>query len=227
MPPFFQNGAMNILVTDDHPIMRDALVLVLTTLLPGDQIMCAAGLEQAFEIMRACSIDLVILDLGLPDCVGIDALRQLRLEAPGMRVVVFSDNADRATVLAALEAGAMGFIPKTASSDVLQGALRIVLAGSIYIPLEALENGTAATLKPRPPPRLEDLATLTPRQREVLELLLAGHSNKGICRQLAIAENTVKVHVSAVLRALGAENRAQAVLVASKLGVRVPFAVQP
>jgi len=218
---------MNILVTDDHPIMRDALVLVLATLLPGEQVLCAASLQQAFEILRACSIDLVILDLSLPDCLGIEALTLLRQMAPEVRVVVFSGNTERATVLAALEAGAMGFIPKTVSSDVLQGALRIVLAGSIYIPPEALENGASAAPEPRPAPRIEDLNALTPRQREVMELLLMGHSNKGICRHLAIAENTVKVHVSAVLRALGAENRAQAMLAASRLGVRVPFAVQP
>lgn len=215
---------MKILVTDDHPIMRDALKITLGALMPEAEILCAGQLGEAVAMARAQPPDLAILDLGLPETTGIGALTRFREMVPEVPVVVFSAADDRATVLAALDAGAMGFIPKTVPSDVLMSALRIVFAGAIYVPPEALDGAQVASLDRTLPPRSDEFAALTPRQREVMQLLLQGHSNKRICRQLDIAENTVKVHVSAVLRALGAENRTQAVLAASRLGVQIPFA---
>jgi DNA-binding NarL/FixJ family response regulator len=211
---------MKILVTDDHPIMRDALQLTLGTLVPEAEIFSTGNLDEAIALARQHAPELVILDLGLPSHSGIEALTRLREQVPEVRVVVFSGADNRAVVIAALDAGAMGFIPKTVQSNVLISALRLVLAGGIYVPPEALSFGEPAT--GRPAPRQEDYAALTPRQREVMQLMLMGHSNKAICKQLAISENTVKVHVSAVLRALGAENRTQAVLAASKLGIQLP-----
>jgi len=215
---------MKILVTDDHPIMRDALKLALGSILPTGEILCAGHLTEAVAMARSHTLNLVILDLGLPDHSGIGALVRFRELVPDVPVVVFSATDDRATVLAALDAGAMGFIPKTVPSDVLLSALRIVFAGAIYVPPEALDGASVPALDRPPPPRSEEFSALTPRQREVMQLLLMGHSNKRICRQLEIAENTVKVHVSAVLRALGADNRTQAVLAASRLGVQLPLA---
>ena len=212
---------MKILVTDDHPIMRDALKLTLGAILPDAEVLLAGHLDEAVALARAQAPTLAILDLGLPAHSGIGALTHFREQVPEVPVVVFSTFENRGVVLAALDAGAMGFIPKTASSSVLVSALRLVLAGGIYVPPEAVNFGELSTPQ-RPAPRAEDYAALTPRQREVMQLMLMGHSNKAICKQLAISENTVKVHVSAVLRALGAENRTQAVLAASKLGVQLP-----
>ncbi|MDB5803493.1 MAG: bacterial regulatory s, luxR family protein [Betaproteobacteria bacterium] len=214
---------MKILVTDDHPIMREALKIALASMLPDGEIICAGTLGEAVSLARAHEPTLAILDLGLPGQSGIGSLTSFREQVPEVPVVVFSALDDRATVLSALDAGAMGFIPKTVPSDVLMSALRIVFAGAIYVPPEALDGGSAPTVDRPAPPRPEEFAALTPRQREVMQLLLQGHSNKRICRQLSIAENTVKVHVSAVLRALNAENRTQAVLAASRLGVRMPL----
>ena len=215
---------MKILITDDHPIMRDALRITLGAILPEGEILCAGHLDEAVGMARSHSPNLAILDLGLPGHAGIGALVHFREQVADVPVVVFSATADRATVLSALDAGAMGFIPKTVPSDVLLNALRIVFAGAIYVPPEALDGAQAPAPDRAPPPRSEEFSALTPRQREVMNLLLQGHSNKRICRQLSIAENTVKVHVSAVLRALGAENRTQAVLAASRLGLQMPLA---
>jgi len=215
---------MKILVTDDHPIMREALKIALGSMLPDGEIICAGTLDEAVRLARAHEPSLAILDLGLPGQSGIGSLTSFRQQVPEVPVVVFSAMDDRATVLSALDAGAMGFIPKTVPSDVLMSALRIVFAGAIYVPPEALDGAQAPAADRPAPPRSEDFGALTPRQREVMNLLLQGHSNKRICRQLSIAENTVKVHVSAVLRALNAENRTQAVLAASRLGVRMPLA---
>jgi DNA-binding NarL/FixJ family response regulator len=214
---------MKILVTDDHPIMREALKIALASMLPDGEIICAGTLDEAVSLARAHEPSLAILDLGLPGQSGIGSLTSFREQVPEVPVVVFSALDDRATVLSALDAGAMGFIPKTVPSDVLMSALRIVFAGAIYVPPEALDGGSAPTADRPAPPGPEEFAALTPRQREVMQLLLQGHSNKRICRQLSIAENTVKVHVSAVLRALNAENRTQAVLAASRLGLRMPL----
>jgi DNA-binding NarL/FixJ family response regulator len=212
---------MKILVTDDHPIMRDALKITLGAIVPEAEIFSTGKLDEAVALGRQHTPDLIILDLGLPEHSGIEALTRLREALPEARVVVFSGADNRAVVIAALDAGAMGFIPKTAASSVLISALRLVLAGGIYVPPEAVNFAENAS-PPRPAPRAEDYAALTPRQREVMQLMLMGHSNKAICKHLSISENTVKVHVSAVLRALGAENRTQAVLAASKLGIQLP-----
>lgn len=214
---------MKILVTDDHPIMRDALKLALAAMLPDGEIICAGTVDEAVRLAHAEEPRLAILDLGLPGQSGIGSLVRFRAEVPEVPVVVFSATDDRVTVLSALDAGAMGFIPKTVPADVLMSALRIVFAGAIYVPPEALDGNEPPAPGRPTPPRSEEFAALTPRQREVMQLLLQGHSNKRICRQLSIAENTVKVHVSAVLRALGAENRTQAVLAASRLGVQMPL----
>lgn len=212
---------MKILVTDDHPIMRDALKITLGAIVPEAEIFSTGKLDEAVALGRQHAPDLIILDLGLPEHSGIEALTRLREELPEARVVVFSGADNRSVVIAALDAGAMGFIPKTAASTVLISALRLVLAGGIYVPPEAV-NFADNALPQRAAPRSEDYAALTPRQREVMQLMLMGHSNKAICKHLSISENTVKVHVSAVLRALGAENRTQAVLAASKLGIQLP-----
>ncbi|MGH8799786.1 MAG: response regulator transcription factor, partial [Casimicrobiaceae bacterium] len=124
---------------------------------------------------------------------------------------------DRATVERALDLGAMGFIPKTANTRVLIDALRLVLSGGVYVPAEL--PGTAAA-RPRAAARAQDLG-LTVRQSDVLRLLVQGKPNKLICRDLRLSEGTVKVHVSAILRALNVHNRTQVVIELARRGVRL------
>lgn len=219
---------MKIMLVDDHALFREGLRLVLTQLDPGTEIVEAENCAQAFGIARRrTDLDLVLLDLSLPDISGMEALHRLRAEYAGLPVVVLSGHDDRATIIEALDAGAMGFIPKSSTSRVMMSALRLVLANGVYIPPAALtapgarpsaidagnELDTASHL-----PRVPDKA-LTERQMQVLELLVQGKPTKLICRELGLAEGTAKVHIASVLRALHVANRTQAVVAVSQLGI--------
>jgi DNA-binding NarL/FixJ family response regulator len=212
---------MRILVVDDHPLMAEALTLAVMTLEGGATVESASDLPGAFA--KADAADLCLLDLGLPGCVGMQALELMREKAPTLPVVVISGTNDPASILAALDLGAMGFIPKTAPRDVLLGAVRLVASGGVYIPMEALNARAAGAVSPRnaaAPAKPADLG-LSERQAEVLSELLKGLPNKLIARKLGISENTAKIHVSAVLRALGVSTRTQALIAASRLGLRL------
>ncbi|MGZ8258945.1 MAG: response regulator [Caldimonas sp.] len=212
---------MKILIVDDHALVRDALARVLMGLDPEATVFEAGDPEAAFRtVEREPDLDLALLDLSLPGMHGLTALRSLRAEHPAVAVVVISATSDRDTVQQVLELGAMGFIPKSSSSEVMKNALRLVLAGSVYVPPELVGRGTAA-----PPVEAEgahgrrtprDIG-LTPRQAQILALMMEGLSNKRICRELDLAESTVKNQISAILKALHATSRTQAVLAAGKL----------
>lgn len=220
---------MKILVVDDHPLIREALRQVLQGLDRQLDLLEAQSGDEALETARDHpDISLILLDLTLPGPDGFDVLRQLRDGHPGMPVVVLSAADQPDTVLRAIDGGAMGFIPKTSSSQLLLNALRLVLSGAIYLPLEVLrkeqEIPPAAPRAPATPVELRDPAEigLTGRQAQVLALLVQGKPNKLICRDLNLAEGTVKIHVTAILKALGVANRTQAVIAVSKLGLRLP-----
>jgi len=205
---------MRILVVDDHPLMTDVLRTVLGTLDQVAEIKSANDLDAAFAIAASGEFDMVMLDLGMPGCTGVEAVEPFRARFPALPVVVVSGVSDPKVINAALDRGAMGFIPKSAPGEVLLQAVRLVISGAIYVPVEALNA---------PPLPLHAAAglNLSPRQREVLDLLLKGLSNKLIARKLDISENTTKIHVSAVLDALGVATRTQAVIAASRLGLRL------
>ena len=217
---------MRILVVDDHPLMADALHLTLTGLERQAQVQTASDLQAAFQLASIePDFDLVMLDLGLPGCSGVQALERFREHFPNLPVVVVSATSDVAIITAALDLGAMGFIPKTSPRDVLLNAIRLVASGGIYVPVEALKQrtgetaGSSARLQSAPESFAE--LGLSPRQKEVLSLLLKGLPNKLIARKLDISENTTKIHVSAVLHALGVSTRTQALIAASRLGLRL------
>jgi len=204
---------VRILVVDDHPLMTDALRAALTRFDQRAEIESAADLENAFRLAATPpEFDLTLLDLGLPGCSGVEALQRYRKRFPELPVVVVSGASDGASIKAAVELGAMGFIPKTYPGPALLNALQLIVSGKIYVPVEALQAEPAGSAS---------IAGLSPRQTEVLSLMLKGMQNKVIARKLDIAENTVKQHVSAVMRALGASTRTQAVIAASRLGVRL------
>jgi DNA-binding NarL/FixJ family response regulator len=170
-----------------------------------------------------------LLDLALPGVHGLDALAVLRERYPELPVVVLSADEGQQTVLQAIERGAMGFIPKSSPREVMLIALRLVMAGGIYLPptvlqQPVLESGSelAGGIQPQgaPPRTLADLG-LTARQVQVLRLLLQGKSNKLICRELDLAEGTVKIHVSAILKALQVTTRTQAVIAVGRMGLRI------
>lgn len=217
---------MKILMVDDHHLIRDGMRPVLQQLtMPGDpvEVFEAASFEAALEAADSHpDLDLVLLDLRLPDVTGFAALSDLQDRHPGLPIVVMSGEDDPALVRAAFEHGALGYIPKSSTTQVILNALRLVLSGGTYLPREVMGSTqapaaevaapTARTL----PPGLD----ITPRQADVLTLLLAGKSNKGICRELNLAESTVKNHVAAVFKALNVTTRVQVVLAAARLGIK-------
>jgi DNA-binding NarL/FixJ family response regulator len=169
-------------------------------------------------------LDLVLLDLGLPDRNGFEALSEIREQHVGIPVAVLTASSAEEDIARALGLGAVGFVPKSASRAVTVGALKLILSGGVYIPPEILD-GLTSRYKAAKPADKEDARPvtirlgLTARQFDVLKLMMAGKSNKAICRELDLAEPTVKNHVTAILKALGATNRTEAVVIAGALGV--------
>ncbi len=210
---------MKILVVDDHPLIQEALQHVLAALDPALELIQAQDASEAHAALsREPDTDLILLDLTLPGSDGFELLGDLRREWPGMPVLVLSATHDRATVEHALDLGAMGFIPKTANTRVLLEALQLVLSGGVYVPTESARPNGA--VRPQPVTRPDQLG-LTLRQADVLKLLVQGKPNKLICRDLRLSEGTVKVHVSAILRALNVRNRTQVVIELARRGVRL------
>ncbi len=210
---------MQVLLVDDHALFREGLALLLQGLDPAVGVTHAATAEAALVAAAAHGFDLVLLDLALPGRPGLDVLYALHRDGEGPPVVVMSGSDDRATVMAALQAGAMGFVPKSSPSAVMIGALRVVLGGGIYLPPDVFlgdagSRKTASDAKPG--------LALTPRQWQVLRLILEGRSIKLIAQALDTSANTTKTHVSAVLRALGVTSRTQAIVAVHRLGLRVP-----
>lgn len=208
---------MRALVIDDHPLVHEIMPVVLRRALGevavSTEVTLEGGLAQAGGAEQP---DLVLLDLGLPGCAGLDALSRFRTKFPKLLLVVLSATCDRGSILGALEAGAVGYIPKTSTPDVMVAALKLVAAGGTYVPSEALEEPAA---KGAPRRRRAPSLDMTERQKDVLRLILKGYNNERIAAELAIAPNTVKQHAHAVFAALGVSTRAEAVIAAARLGL--------
>jgi DNA-binding NarL/FixJ family response regulator len=219
---------MKILVVDDHVLIREALRGVLKELI-GDVVILEAstGGEAMRLIANNADLKLILLDLNLPDRDGYSMLDELSETHPEIAVVVLSGQQDSDSVAKALDQGAVGFIPKSSERAVMLGALQLVFAGGIYIPPEILKaKPSDAAAKPsdavaKPPTSPGELG-LTERQLDVLALIMQGKSNKAIGRVLNLAEPTVKNHVSAILKALNATNRTEAVIAVNKMGWQFP-----
>lgn len=216
---------MKILVVDDHVLIRDALRGVLRELRDDATIIEAPDSRRAMQCVEEnADLDLILLDLNLPDSSGFDVLAELRKRYPAISVVMLSASNDRDDIARAFDLGALGFIPKSAQRDVMLGAFKLIFSGGIYVPPEILVRPQPApALQPRSgrPPSAAELG-LTERQMDVLALMMQGKSNKAICRALDLAEPTVKNHVTAILKALKASNRTEAVIAAGALGLGQP-----
>ncbi len=224
---------MKILIVDDHSLVREGLQAILSR---SD---LAAHCQEAWDAQtlweqldRNPDLDLVLLDLGLPGCSGLDLLARIVEGKPELPVVILSGDHDPRTVKRALELGASGFVPKSSLGPVLVSAIRLVASGGVYIPREALQQqlpaegsraGAPDPARGAGPVSVESLG-LTARQVEVFALLLQGMSNKQICRAINLAEATVKIHVRGVLRVLNVNSRAEAIAKARQIGVLVPEA---
>ena len=216
---------MKILIVDDHPLIREALGSVLATLDNEIEVIEVGDVSAALTLAgQYGDLGLILLDIYMPGMSGLDALDSFRTQFPEIPVVVMSGSENRADVMRAIDGGAMGFLPKSQPSRMMVNALRLVLAGGVYLPVEMLGMPAAAA-----PPSAQSPVTiktpsdigLTGRQSDVLALLVQGKPNKIICRELGLAEGTVKIHVTAILKALGVNNRTQAVIAVSRLGMKL------
>ena len=219
---------MKILIADDHRLVLEAVKSKLSELGPDVEFVLAMNTRELLEA-ASDALDLALVDLHMPGAVGQSHLEELRRLYPALPVIVLSGYEDPAIMRAALEHGALGFIPKAYSPDVMLSAVRLVLSGGVYVPpmlLHAAPPGAAVTA-PAPlggnpadagAPTLAALRRmLTERQVEVLQLLSQGKPNKLIGRALGISEGTVKIHLAAIFRALNVRNRTEAVIAAQSL----------
>lgn len=200
---------MNVLIVDDHPMMLEYLSGAVARAFEGATARTASDLDGALEAVRSERPQIVLLDLGLPGCGGIESLLRFRKQFPDIRVVVVSAVEDQSAIRGALAAGAAGYIPKTANPKVVVSALRLIAEGGTYVPPQALADEIG---------RGPD-ATLTDRQREVMQHLLRGRTIGQIARELGIAEATAKHHAHAVYAAFGVSSRADFILTANRRGV--------
>lgn len=205
---------MRVLLIDDHALFSDALMLLIASRFPQLQLLQAGSLAEGLrQLQQHADVGLVLLDLGLPDAQGLQALLALRQQAPQLRLVVLSADDRHETVIGAIEAGACGFVHKSARAEVMSQALQVTLDGGVWLP----SSGSM----PAPTALRDHELGLSPRQLEVLRLLIEGLPNKLICRKLELSESTIKTHLAAIFRRLEVSNRTQAVMAAARLGLRL------
>ena len=205
-----------VLIADDHPLMRAALAQAVTQAFPGVEVGEAAGYEELVAKLAGASPELVLLDLHMPGMSGFIGLMMLRAGHPEIPVIVVSASEDAATVRRSLDYGASGFVPKSAPLGQVAEAIRAVLDGEVWLPAGAASGEEAD------PGLAERAVNLTPQQLRVLLGIAEGKLNKQIAWDMAISEQTVKDHVTVILRKLGASNRTQAILLASQLALKAP-----
>jgi len=218
---------LKVLIADDHAVLRQGLRQLLADENPEYEFAEADGFDAALDTLAGSGGDLLLIDLGMPGIAGADSLRALREAHPATKVAVLTGADDRATILDCLGAGVHGYILKTSPVIEIQHAIATILAGGVYVaPALAQLDGAVA---PRPPTTAPDAPQalcaetgadtlrFTGRQLAVLRLLAEGRSTKDIARDLGLGVGTVKVHLAAIFRALNANNRTEAVVLASKL----------
>lgn len=198
-----------LLIADDHEVFRFGLAQVLRRSLRLDCVLEAATFEQALDQLSDPRLVMAIIDLGMPGLEQIADLAKVRRLRPDVRLVVLSGSEARDGILAALTAGAHGYILKNTSTPALLAHVKSIMAGTIYVPPSVADLPAEPEDQSFPAATLP-FASLTGRQREVLRLIAQGLSNKRIAHALAISEGTVKMHVTSILRVTGATNRAQA-----------------
>jgi len=212
---------VKLLIVDDHGLVREGLKAIVGQ--SDLQAQCLEAWDEASiwqQLAQHADIDLVLLDIQLPGLSGMELLKRMVKERAHLPIIMLSADHDSDTVSQALQLGASGFMPKSSLNQVLISAIRLVVAGGVYIPPEALLKSAAkpqAVLKSTV--SLDSLG-LTNRQVDVLRLLLKGMSNKLISRQIDLAEATVKIHIRGILRALNVTTRTEALVKLTEMGVR-------
>jgi len=206
---------IRILVADDHPVVRDGLVAILSTQADFELVGEAETGREVVEQVETLNPDVVLLDLEMPGMDGVETLQQLRERQTGVRVIVFTAFDTDERILAAVRAGAQGYLLKGAPREELFNAVRVVHAGGSLLQPVVTSKLLRQMSDPGPPAA----ESLTPRELEVLQLLAQGLQNKEIAAELVISERTVKFHVSSIMGKLGAGNRTEAVTLAAQQGL--------
>ncbi len=218
---------MKILIADDHALFREGLHYTLQTLDSNVEILEAKNGKEVIQLVRHNpDVELVLMDLDMPDFDGYSGLTHLRASYPELPVVIVTASEYEQDMIRIMKCGAAGYIPKSSTSQEMLDAIRQILNGDIYVPNLSASSGTFQIRQniPAIQPQSSSLESLekfdlTPRQREVLQLMCDGLSNKNIAHQLGMAEGTVKIHVTAILKSMNATNRTQAVIMAREVGV--------
>jgi len=219
-PPALGDASLTILLADDHALFRAGLRHLLADF--GDDLRIEEAHDYDDTVARLSAlddVDLLLLDLNMPGMMGISAVEDLCALAPDVPIIVVSVRESAEDVRKAIDAGAMGYIPKSSTPEVMMSALQLVLSGGIYLPPNLLQDLSVGNTRPAENGSDETddhLARLTPRQRDVLRLLARGQSNKQIADVLGLAPGTVKIHISRILRAFKVQNRTQAVIAAAE-----------
>jgi DNA-binding NarL/FixJ family response regulator len=199
---------VKILIVDDHALFRAGLRMLLATI--GQDVKCieaSNGAEAIARLGEHPDVALCLLDLTLKNEDGLAAIQKIKEALPSVAVVVVSGADDSATIRGCIDAGAMSFIPKSVTPEVMTKALHHVLNGAVYLPEQVASALQSTASRP----------SLTPRQLQVLQCLSRGLPTKLISRELALSEHTVKEYIALVFQALGARNRTEAVIKASQL----------
>ncbi len=209
---------MRILIGDDHVLFREGLRRLLEQLKDGSVFVEASNFDEMLDLCGGDEkFDLILTDLRMPGWPGFSGIQALREKQPEAKVVVVSASEAHHDVRDALEHGSAGYIPKSSSVKIMLSALDLIFSGGVYVPPTVLREGTSAAesgearnAMPPADPALEQL--LTQRQREVLDRLREGKSNKQIAHELGLSEGTVKIHMTAIFKSLGVRNRTQAAM---------------
>lgn len=211
---------MKILIIDDHALVRQGIAALLERASEGTSVLQAQGSAEGMALAEVHDdLDVVFLDLTMPGMDGMETLAALGRARPALPVIVLSAAEDPELVRKAFAAGALGYVPKAATSATLLSALELVLNGEVFVPGLVLHADSVARAPWGPSARRTEIGALTARQTEVLQCLGEGLSNRAIGRQLGLSEKTVKAHVSAIFRALSAAGRPEAIYVAREAGL--------
>lgn len=210
---------LRVLVVDDHPLFRDGVRTALSGAEGLEVVGEAEDVASAHAAVAALGPDVVLMDLNLPDGSGIDATRDLLARHPGLRVLVMTMSTDDDAVVAAMRAGARGYVVKGAGRRDLVEAVRTVATGGAVFGREVADRLTAYFSGLAAVPGREAFPQLTEREREVLELLAQGRDNRGIARALVLSDKTVRNHVSNILTKLEVDSRGEAVVRARNAGL--------
>jgi DNA-binding NarL/FixJ family response regulator len=205
---------IRVVVADDHGVVRDGLAGLIASQVDLEVAATAENGAQAVDACLRTAIDVVLMDLEMPVLDGIEATRRIKLERPDTAVLVLTSFSDARRIRAALAAGASGYLLKDASAEDVVKGIRAAVAGGAPLDPQAARVLLEAQHAPDP------LADISPREREVLSLLLEGLPNKVIAQRLGISEKTVKTHLTSVFRSIGVTDRVQAVLWAERHGLR-------